>query len=218
MDEFERFRRTISLTGNVATDAHAFLVAYELAPTAIHCGCVAAEARRVALLCGVDAAQAETAGWLHDVSAVIPNSERINVARAWDVPVLPEEEQFPMIIHQKLSVVLAREVFGVHDAAVLSAIGCHTTLKRDASVLDKVVFVADKLEWDQPGKAPFHDAMHAALAVSLDHAAAAYLSFLWERRDTLRVVHPWLRDASEQWVERSGRDADAGSGVGAYLS
>lgn len=204
MDDFDRFRTATSWTGNIASDVHAFLIAHELTPTAIHCGCVAAEARRVALLCGVDAVQAETAGWLHDVSTIIPNAQRIEVARAWNVPVLLEEEQFPMIIHQKLSVVLAREVFGVHDAAVLSAIGCHTTLKRDASTLDKVVFVADKLAWDQPGVAPFHDAMHAALRISLDHAAGAYITFLWERRATLRVVHPWLRDAYEQWVERSG--------------
>jgi predicted HD superfamily hydrolase involved in NAD metabolism len=204
MDDFERFRTAISWTGNIATDVHAFLVAHESAPTAIHCGSVAAEARRVALLYGVEPTQAETAGWLHDVSTIIPNAQRIEVARAWNVPVLPEEEQFPMIIHQKLSVVLAREVFGVHDAAVLSAIGCHTTLKRDASMLDKVVFVADKLAWDQPGTAPFHDAMHAALRISLDDTAGAYMTFLWERRATLRVVHPWLRDAYEQWVEQGG--------------
>jgi HD superfamily phosphohydrolase YqeK len=161
MDDFDRFRTAISWTGNIATDVHAFLVAHESAPTAIHCGSVAAEARRVALLYGVEPSQAESA-------------------------------------------LLAREVFGVHDAGVLSAIGCHTTLKRDASMLDKVVFVADKLAWDQPGTAPFHDAMHAALRISLDHAAGAYMTFLWERRTTLRVVHPSLRDAYEQWVEQGG--------------
>ncbi len=202
MDELERFRRDVATTGDIGQRVQAFLRGYEHDETALHCGRVAAEARRIALLCGADADAAEQAGWLHDVSAVIPNARRIEVARAWDVPVCAEEEQFPMIVHQKLSVVLAREVFGVHDQAVLSAIGCHTTLKRDASVLDTVVFVADKLEWDQVGVAPFHAAMHAALRVSLDDAAWVYLAFLWERRATLRVVHPWLRDAYEQRAPR----------------
>jgi HD superfamily phosphohydrolase YqeK len=91
-----------------------------------------------------------------------------------------------------LSVVLAREVFNVRDEGILSAIGCHTTLKANASPLDKVVFVADKLAWDQPGTPPYKTEMIAALEHSLDSAALVYLQYLWDRRDTLRVVHPWM--------------------------
>jgi len=35
----------------------------------------------------------------------------------------------------------------------------------------------------------------AALAHSLDAAAFVYLRFLWERRVTLGVIHPWFVDA-----------------------
>jgi predicted HD superfamily hydrolase involved in NAD metabolism len=204
MDELEHLRASVTLSGDLGRDVTMFLHAHGCPGTAEHCGRVAAEARRVAVLCGEDPDRAEIAGWLHDVSAVVPTADRAYVARAWGVDVLPEEDQFPMIIHQKLSVVLARDVFGVHDAAVLSAVGCHTTLKRDASALDQVLFVADKLEWDQAGTAPFHADMHAALRTSLDAAVGVYLTFLWERRAHLRVLHPWLRDAYEQWVARYG--------------
>src|SRR5688572_24097477 len=153
------------------------------------------QAREVALKFGLDAEQAEIAGWLHDISTIIPNDKRIETARAWGVEVLPEEITLPMIIHQKLSVVMARELFHVYDEAVLSAIGCHTTLKVGASVLDKVVFVADKLAWDQPGVAPFHAEMWEAFERSLDELTLVYLRYLWERRETLAVVHPWMREA-----------------------
>jgi HD superfamily phosphohydrolase YqeK len=144
---------------------------------------------------GEDAAQAEMAGWLHDCSAIFPAPERVAITRQWGISVLPEEEQFPMIIHQKLSRVLASEIFGVHDALVLDAVECHTTLRSDATRLDKVLFVADKIAWDQEGIAPYHDELLAALEQSLDHAAFVYLRYLWERRHTLKVLHPWACDA-----------------------
>jgi len=81
---------------------------------------------------------------------------------------------------------------------ILSAIGCHTTLKADASLLDKVVFIADKIAWDQPGEPPYWAELQQALDRSLDHAVFCYLDYLWQRRATLRVVHPWLVAAHQQ--------------------
>ena len=103
-----------------------------------------------------------------------------------------------MIIHQKLSVVLAHDIFGVTAPDTLSAIGCHTTLKANASLLDKVVFIADKIAWDQSGEPPYWVELQLALDHSLNHAAFCYLDYLWQRRVTLRVVHPWLVAAHQE--------------------
>lgn len=100
-----------------------------------------------------------------------------------------------MLLHQKQSVVIARELFGVVDQAVLDAIGCHTTLRRNASRLDKVLFVADKLAWDQGGDPPYEDAVTAALGRSLDEAVQALMGWIWEERAQLKIVHPWLKEA-----------------------
>lgn len=193
-----RFSEGIVLTGDIARDVVAFLEWHGCPQTAIHSAAVAAEAGRIAALVGVEPTRAAQAGWLHDVSAVIPAEERVAAAEALDIPVLPEERALPMILHQKLSVVFARDLFGVTDAAVLSAIGCHTTLKAGASALDKVLFVADKLAWDQLDEPPYRAALEAALARSLDAATCVYLRYLWERRASLAVVHPWLAAAHAQ--------------------
>ena len=190
----------IQLTGDVAHDVPVFLKHNGRPDTAAHCGAVAAEARRIATLVGADGDAAETAGWLHDVSVIFPSEQRATVAERLGVEVLPEEAIFPMIIHQKLSAVLAREIFQIEDAAILSAVGCHTTLKAGAGLLDKVLFVADKLAWDQPGHAPFHNDMHAALGHSLDQAALVYLGYLWEQRAKLRVLHPWAQAAYNEML------------------
>lgn len=185
-------------TGDLRRDAPAFLHHHALPHTAIHVAAVAAEARRLALRCGLDTDAAETAGWLHDISAPIPNGERVAAARTLGVEVLPDEAAFPMILHQKLSAVLGRDLFGVRDAATLSAIGCHTTLKAGASPLDVLVFVADKIAWDQPGTPPYLAALVAALDVSLGAAASVYLNHLWERRASLGTVHPWFLAAYKE--------------------
>ena len=196
----------LALTGDLSEDVPLLLTHHRCPKTAEHSAQVAAEARRLALRYDLDPAPAEQAGWLHDVSAVFPSPTRAEVARALGLALLPEEEAFPPISHQRLSTVVARELFGVVDDRVLSAIGCHTTLKAGASALDKVVFLADKIAWDQPGEPPYLPALLAALDASLAAASLVYLSHLWERRATLRVVHPWLVEA---YQELAGAPADS---------
>lgn len=191
----DELRAQIPWTGNTGKDVVALLHAHGRSETAEHCGHVAREAGRIAVLAGVDASLARQAGWLHDVSTIFPVPERIRIAEGLGLEVLPEEVAVPMIVHQRLSQVLAQELFGVRQQQVLDAIGCHTTLRAHATAMDKVLFVADKLAWDQPGIPPYRDDLLAALEQSVDVAAAFFVRYLWERRDTLLVIHPWLRQA-----------------------
>jgi predicted HD superfamily hydrolase involved in NAD metabolism len=193
-----QFAAAFSPTGDIARDARALLVVRGYGATAEHCAAVAGEAVRLATRFGADPVAARRAGWLHDISAIVPRADRLRVAEAWGLPVLPEERACPMILHQKLSRSLAERLFSETDVSVLSAIGCHTTLRPSAGLLDQVLFVADKVAWDQPGEPPYHDALSVALqSGELAGAAYAYLSYLWEHRHMLDVVHPWMVSAYE---------------------
>ena len=191
----EALAKDMEFTGDTERDMRLFLELHGCLQTVDHCFDVAQEAQRIAHLYGADPQAALLSGYLHDISAVIPNHERIAVSRSLGLEVLPEEEAFPMIIHQKLSRVIAEELFGIRNLNVLSAIECHTTLKSGASLMDKILFVADKLAWDQPGVPPYREAMLNQLDVSLDDAAFAYIHHLWQQRERLKVVHPWLKAA-----------------------
>ncbi len=177
-----------------------YLLAHGCARTWQHSQAVALEARDLALAYGVDEGSALQAAWLHDISAVIPNGEWLEAARRFGLEILAEEAAFPMILHQKLSAALARQEFGVEDAAILSAIGCHTTLKAGYAPLDLVLFVADKLAWDQAGEAPYAPALRAGLERGLEQGALAYLDHLWQRRAELGCVHPWMIAAREELI------------------
>lgn len=184
-----------TLSGNLKDDIYNFLVNNGCPKTAEHCVRVGKEARKIAERFNANADSAEIAGYLHDISAVYSNDVRIQVSYDLGIEVLSEEEAFPMIIHQKISKEMARDIFNIMDQEILDAVGCHTTLKKNSTILDKVLFVADKIEWDQIGEPPYFFQIKQKLDHSLNDAAFEYIDFLWKQRENLRVIHPWLRDA-----------------------
>lgn len=190
--------RELPLTGDLAGRVTQFLVGHGCAHTAAHAKAVAVKAVDLARRFGVDVIQAETGAWLHDVSAVIPSASRVAFAGRYGISMLDEEARVPMILHQKLSALLAQRLFGITDDAVLAAIACHTTLRQDATTLDKVVFLADKIAWDQVGVPPYLADLNRALSMSLDAAVCVYLGTLWAQRASLPVVHPWMVAAYAQ--------------------
>lgn len=123
----EKLTLNMTITGDLKSDVYQFLLSNHCPKTAEHCMEVGAESRRVAAMVGADEEQAEIAGWLHDISAVFPNNQRIDAARELGIKILSEEEAFPMIIHQKLSKVMAERIFQIYDLEILEAVGCHTT-------------------------------------------------------------------------------------------
>jgi predicted HD superfamily hydrolase involved in NAD metabolism len=189
-------------TGDIKKDMYNFLVSNNCPKTASHCLLVGETASTIAHRFGADEEEARTAGFLHDISAVFPNHERIDVAKQLDIEVLPEELEFPMIIHQKISKVMSMEIFKIHNKAILDAVGCHTTLRKGSTILDRVLFVADKISWDQEGVPPYLERLQIQLNISLDHGAFEYINYLWERKESLRVLHPWLADAYHDFKDR----------------
>ncbi|MGH1277734.1 bis(5'-nucleosyl)-tetraphosphatase (symmetrical) YqeK [Bacillus basilensis] len=186
---------SFSPTGKIENDIKDFLLKYNHEFTYKHSIRVANKARKIAEMFYGDEEKAAIAGYLHDISAIFPNDVRIAVAEEFGVEIIEEEREFPMIIHQKLSRVIAKEIFKVKDEEILNAICCHTTLRKHAKKMDLVLFVSDKIEWDQNGTPPFLVEVKNGLEKSLEHAAFAYISYLWERKDTLKVIHPWLEEA-----------------------
>lgn len=101
-----------------------------------------------------------------------------------------------MLLHAKLSVVLARELYRVADGAVLQAVRFHTTLLHaQPTPLNLVVFLADKLEWDQGGVPPYHARLLNALEDGLEAGARWLLGWMASPQARLLTPHPDLRDA-----------------------
>ncbi|WP_162848417.1 bis(5'-nucleosyl)-tetraphosphatase (symmetrical) YqeK [Paenibacillus nanensis] len=166
--------------------------------TWLHCIKVAQEAKQLAVRFGYSPEAAELAGWLHDIGTIIPNEEKIAVAQSYGVEVLEGEARFPYILHQKISKAMSQDIFQISDNELLNAIACHTTLRPNSSLLDKILFVADKLSWDHSDAAPYLMEMRRSLDMSLEEAAKIYLTHVWDNRMQMKVVHPWLAEAYQE--------------------
>ncbi len=158
---------------------------------------VSDEAKKLAEMFGENVEAAGIAGILHDISAIIPNSQRIEVAESLGLYIYQEERDFPLIIHQRLSKEIANKVLKITDIAILEAISCHTTLRENPTRLDLILFIADKIKWDQAGKPPYLKTIEDGLHKSLKEGVFNFLKYLFDNQEMLKVVHPWLVEAYE---------------------
>jgi len=189
--------QAFNFSGSLPQDAAAFLIHHQCPKTAAHSRQVSETAAQLAMRFGLDPQRAAQAGWMHDISAVYPNHARLEAAQALGLDILPEEVSVPLLLHQKISAVIAQELFGLQDPQVLEAVRCHTTLKPQPGPMDLVLFVADKLAWDKTGAPPYFDALNDALTRSLEEAAWVYQNYLWHS-GKIKVVHPWMRASYQE--------------------
>lgn len=88
----------------------------------------------------------------------------------------------PILLHGPLSAELAKEVLGLTDGEILNAITWHATGRGGMSVLDKLIYVADKVEINRhyPGvetlrdevRRDFHDGFRIVLGTVLKYVIA----------------------------------------------
>lgn len=199
----EAYVKDLVLTGSLLQDVGAFFKLHGDLATWDHTLKVTSHAVRIARLYDVDPMKAEQAALLHDISNVIPVSLFLETAHEAGIKVLDEEHAYPRIIHQKLSRVMAEQLFGVDDPQVLDAIACHTTLRAEATRLDKVVFIADKVAWDHAEEHAYLNEIRQLVDEEhLDQAVLVYLNHVWNQRGKLKLVHSSLIQARAYMLEQ----------------
>ena len=176
------------------------------------------EARRLAIRWGADADEAERAAILHDVTKKMPVEEQLRLCAAYGIipgiggeadqagteegPLGPGEfaRRYPKVLHAFSGAAMAWGVFGV-SPAVRDAIMWHTTGKRDMTLLEEIIWLADYIEptrtmkgVDQVRGLAYTDlnaALCMAMRSSLDHVA--------ERKG---VPHPASVEALSDLMEK----------------
>lgn len=94
---------------------------------------------------GVDKKRAYVAGLLHDCAKCLNEEKMFEIAK--NLEGLKEDELYnSKVIHAPVSAYLAETEFGIKDEEILSSIRWHTLGKRDMSLFEKIIFLADKIE------------------------------------------------------------------------
>ena len=83
----------------------------------------------------------------------------------------------PILLHGPLAVPILQEQYGVIDADVLGAVAYHTTAHAGMTPLQKLLFIADKIEPEKRARAEEIDRVAVLAVRDLDGALLAYLEY-----------------------------------------
>lgn len=114
-----------------------------------HTLAVARQARKLAVHYGADVDKAVTAAMLHDITKEDSIQNQLKMLRDSDII----EESFlmhhPGVFHAITGCWVATHVFSTTDPQILDGIRYHTTARAGMSLLEKIVYVADKTSSDR---------------------------------------------------------------------
>lgn len=189
--------KTEPLSGDIRTDIKNILLINGRSNTYIHVANVADRNALISKTYDLDHDKCVIAGLLHDISAVIRPEDMLKYAYENRLEVCEAERKYPFLLHQRLSKICAVEYFNISDEEILSAIECHTTLKKCPSKYEMSLFIADKLAWDREGLPPFYEEVNAALDISLEAACYKYMEYMIENDMILCPHDNWI-EAYEQ--------------------
>ena len=178
-------------SGNIEKDTQNLFCLNNKQKTFEHVKSVALKNIEIAKQYNLDIEKCAICGYLHDMSAVISPADMLSYALKTNQKIYTAEEKIPMLLHQRISKIIAEQDFNITDERILSAVECHSTLKTNPSDYDMALFIADKLSWDKDGTPPFYDVVNDALKKSLAAASFAYMKYMVEHNMIL-YPHDWF--------------------------
>ncbi len=148
---------------------------------------VVTEARRLAERYGIDEERAVVAALGHDLARALPPDELLRQAETAGLTPSDVERAEPVLFHGAISAWLMAERFGVDDADTLAAARYHTTARAGMSALERVIYVADKIE---PEKAREDPALAEARRLA-DGSLEAAMRVLLNRHVSKALERGW---------------------------
>ena len=147
----------------------------------------------MAELFGADKDKALLAGALHDCAKELPMEKQQELAKKYCGDLFTEKK----ILHSPAGATFAKEEFGIEDKEILDAICFHTTGKGNMTLLEKIVYLADKIEpsRDYMDLAPIRAAAETDLDSAVRMTAKAINNkFISQGRDIHPVTRLMMRD------------------------
>ena len=106
----------------------------------------------LAEIVGFDVEKAYLAGLAHDCAKGMECSKLLEYCKKADFSFEDGELDNYKVLHAPVGRIVAYEKFGIKDAEILDAIRWHTLGKVGMSLLEKIVFLADKIEPETRGR------------------------------------------------------------------
>lgn len=154
-----------------------------------HSLAVADKAVELARKYGADEEKAYLAGLLHDILKEANLDEQLKIIGQFDIILTEVEKYTPKCWHAIAAAAYVKNVLNIQDEEILSAIRYHTTAKKDMSLLDKILYLADFTSADRDYEGV--EDMREAVDKDLDYAMFKALKFtVSELSEKGRPIHP----------------------------
>jgi len=103
-------------------------------------------ARRLAIKYNYNADKAEVAGLLHDCAKDINYEILKKMVFEYNIKVDKIIQRIPKLLHPLAGAAIAKKEFNIQDSVILNAIKAHSTGTAQMSILDKIIYLSDKVE------------------------------------------------------------------------
>lgn len=162
-----------------------------------HSVCVARAAKELALKYGADAGKAETAGILHDIMKDLPPEQQLAKMERYGISLTDVERSAQKLWHAMLGAAYLKNELHIDDREILDAVRYHTTGRRNMTLLDKILFIADFISADRDY--PGVDKLRKAAQISLEEAILEGFCYtITDLADDRKPIHPDTIDAYNQ--------------------
>lgn len=138
----------------------------------LHSLAVADEAVRLAKKYGADPDKAYLAGLLHDCMKDAPKEEMLQTIERFGIILTDIEKSSPKLWHAIAGACFVRRQLDIEDGEIVRAIRYHTTARKDMSLLEKILYLADftSSDRDYPGAEDMRKAVDAGLEKAMTEA------------------------------------------------
>lgn len=168
-----------------------------------HSLCVADEAVHLAEIYGCNKDNAYLAGLLHDITKNSSAEEHLKIFESFDIILSVVEKNSKKLWHAISGSAFVKEMLGIQNSEIVSAIRYHTTGKSDMTLLEKIIYVADFTSCDRDY--PDVDVMRALSRKSLEDAMIYALDYtIRELSEKGATVHPDTIDAYNYLINQKG--------------
>ena len=169
---------------------------------------VEAEARRLAELHNVDEHRSVVAALGHDLVRHLNAGELLAAATEYGHVVDPVEAQSPILVHGPVAARILSLDFGLEDTELLDGIDCHTTARAGMTALERVLFIADKVEPHKLKREPSLGEVKDTAEEDLLAATLLYLDYnLGQSVKRGWLVHPRSLEARNELLTLRGLPA-----------
>ncbi len=150
---------------------------------------VADYCKRLAKIYKIDENRAYLSGLVHDCAKNLEEFYMLNKKLNSDIIFDTEERDNENLRHAPIGAVVCKDLYGIFDEEILSAVRYHTIAKENMTLLEKILFISDKIEPDR--KYDTVDELRRLADFDIDRAIVKFLndSFEYLEKKSQKVHH-----------------------------